>query len=603
MKLAAAAALALAVSFWTARAHVSAQAPAQQGLEVTSSVTYDASAEHGPVRVTWQVDVSNFDASTGYSSGGYVYYYTSLGVPVLRGATALSAFGPGGGSLYVSTQELDEGPVIAAQVSFDRGVFYGESYHFSLSYEVTGARSAMLMVSPSYVFFPAVGAGIGSSTVSVQTPAASGWDVSLESVDCSEVHPASYQCSAVENTPLAALVEVSRPADIQTLSAPIDVSGRHAAATIRYFAGEESWAAHTKDLVSTALPVLEEIYGVPYPGPLAFDVAERGRESLGGYEGLFTCSRLPECEVGLSPVGDDATTIHELAHFWTDVFSSRWLGEGWAEFAAQQAIPRLGSLVAYSPRPAAPDMVPLSLDTWGAATYLLTMTQEQKTKEYSGYERSRQFIEQLEQTVGLPALQAVNVEIADEEDRSVNSRRYFDVLEEASGKQLDQLFLESVFLPSQAPVLEERRTARDRFDTFSDDVDAAGLSTPERIERAIRLWEFDKANELMDQATPAVRSYDEALEEVDQRRNVWERFGLLGKDPDGGLDDAAVSFAAGEFDKAAEQADSARELVDGASRAAFLRLLMVLGVWALFVAAGFGVWIAVRRRRRRRFLA
>jgi hypothetical protein len=152
-------------------------------------------------------------------------------------------------------------------------------------------------------------------------------------------------------------------------------------------------------------------------------------------------------------------------------------------------------------------------------------------------------------------------------------------------------------------VLEERRTARDRFDTFSDDVDAAGLSTPERIERAIRLWEFDKANELMDQATPAVRSYDEALEEVDQRRNVWERFGLLGKDPDGGLDDAAVSFAAGEFDKAAEQADSARELVDGASRAAFLRLLMVLGVWALFVAAGFGVWIAVRRRRRRRFLA
>ena len=577
--------------------HVSAEPEAQRGLEVTSSVTYDLRLEDGPVRVSWDIRVYNGDPSTAAARDGYVYYYSSLGVPILRGATGIAAFGPTGSALSVSTIDRVEGPVVIAEVYFGQGVFYGESYQFSLSYELRAARSELLLITPSYVFLPAIGDGYASTTVTIKKPPSNEWDVSTDPQDCSETGAAVYQCGPSEMIPVAAFVELSRPQDVKTTATTVDLAEGLVAVTIRYFPGEEAWAAHLREVIAAALPVLETIYGTAYPGPLAFAVAERGRSDLVGYEGIYNCQSPSACELGISPIGDDATTLHELAHFWTDVFSERWLIEGWAEFAAQRAAEELSRLVEVNPRPAAPETVALDLDDWGAPLSWLSANEEQRAKEYVGYQKSVRLLERLEQTVGLEALQAVNA-LANEEANPVDSRRYLDLLEGASGAHLDGVFLEWVFPESEASILQDRRAVRDRYERARDETQAAGLTLPERLDRLLRLWLFDQADEMLADAEAAREAYVDARDTLDQPRSWWQRIGLLNKDPDGALDHAASSFADGDFEGASAHADSARETIEGASRAALLRALIAAGILAALVGGAVGI---VRLRRRRAF--
>jgi hypothetical protein len=619
---------------------------ASQLLLLTTDVSYDIRPDTGPVHVSWQVRVDNQDPETVEREFGTVYFYDSLTLPVLRGSANLSARS-GPATLSVSLDTSSDGPLVTATVSFDRMLFFGDTYSFSLDYDLPSAREDSLLVTPYYVFLPAVSLG-NQSTVSISTPADQAWEVGLEPVDCTGSGPAfTCQASSPDQIHLAAFAEVSRPDTAVTISIPAPLSGVDV--TLTYFQGEDAWGQHLQELVTAALPLLEELYGFPQPGPSVINIAERGGQIALGYEGRTSCD-VSSCDIAISPIADDITALHELAHLWSDIYDKRWLAEGFAELIAYKAAQRLGpGLVQGSTDPRPPTTLDLRLDEWADVTYVIDATPEQKAKEEAGYDRSLRFLRLLEDIVGFQALQRTNADLA-QDAAPADSRRFLDALEDASGQNLDSPFLEWVFPDSLAPVLEQRRQARDRltaltaavqaegldpspleaiqadvsawrFDealatlgdaeadlqlylqlkgqiaSLREAVQTAGLPFPRTIDEAITAWQFSSLEQTLNDAEAALAAYSRAREKVDQPRNLWRRFGLWGRDPETPLSQAAAAFAAGQFQDTITHSDRAYEMIDDAGTTALTRLLIALAVLAALAAVVVAVYWLWRRRR------
>ncbi|MEX1253227.1 MAG: hypothetical protein WEE64_02685 [Dehalococcoidia bacterium] len=566
-------------------------------LSATTAVTYDVRPDDGGTRVTWQVDLRNNDPQTVYRDQGYIYFYDRYPLPVLRGATGLTASGPGGG-LSVTTQDAGEGPVVSAIVRFDRNLHYGQSYSFSLSYSLTSARSESLLVTPHYVFVPAVTTG-DASTVRVTTPDDDAWDVTVEAADCPETGTGEYQCEATDMAVAAAIVEVAQPALLESIETSVAMPSATLPVTIRYFPGEQDWADHMQELTTAALPVLAELFGSPAEDASRVEIAERGQRDILGYEGVASCLA-GSCRIGVSPIADDFVALHELAHLWTTPFDSRWLAEGLADFMADRTADRLGALVSRDERLPPERLIDLALHDWGGIRRLVGATEEERIREQSAYLESLRMFETLEERVGLAAIQEANRSAFAREEHSVDSRYYLDFLEEAGGAPLDDLFLAEVFPPSFASQLEDRREAHTRLAFITTAAENVGLRVPDSIQKDVDDWAFGSAFDRLDGAQDALGAYAEAQDKVAASRDLWQRFGLLGEDPEGALEEAAAAFGGGAFAESGHQAERAGSMIDDAGQSALVRLLMVLAVWggvvALFAVAFFG-WRRFRGRR------
>jgi hypothetical protein len=580
-----------------------AQAPRDAGadalLYATTSVTYDVRPDAGGTRVTWQVSLRDNDPQTVQRDQGFVYFYDRYAVPVLRGASGLRASGPGGAALGVSLQEVGEGPVLSAVVDFDRNLYYGQTYSFTVSYSLPAARSQSLLVTPYYVFLPAVAFG-DVSTVTITTPQDSNWDVTVEELDCPETGAGRFGCAAPETVVAAAYVEVAQPdllEEIETsVSLPAVPSGSTPLPiTVRYFPGEQAWAAHVQELARAGLPVLGELFGAQVPDASRVEVSESGQRDILGYEGVATC-RFDLCEIGISPVSDDMVALHELAHLWTTPFESRWLAEGLAEFMSRRAADRLGDLVSRNEREQPERLVDLQLHDWGGLVPLVGGSEEDRLREETGYAESLRLFETLEGMIGLTAIQEANRQ-AFERGSGVDSRFYMDYLEEASGARLDTLFLEEVFPPSYVDILERRRQARDRLSLMGPATEDAGLDLPPSIEDDVEDWRFDQALDALGGAQEGYAAYAPAKAKVERPRSFWDNFGLFGEDPDAALEEAAAAFAAGDFQGAIERAREAERIIDRTGRVALYRLLTIVGM-ALASIVAFGTIRLVAPRAR-----
>ena len=620
---------------------------AQDLLHVTSNIVYDVRPDTGPTRVSWDVKFVDNDPATERRESGTIAFFNSIALPVLRGSAALTARSSSGASLDVALEEQSQSPLAVATITFDRRVFYKDTYTFTLTYELSGVRLPSLLVTPNYVYLPVIAVG-DEAAVTVNTPSDASWVSSLEQGDCSQTGK-TFTCSGSEAVYIAALAEVTRPDATTAISFEAQLKEKVVPVTLTHFKGEEAVAQHLKDLVASGLPIVEDLYGFPYPGPLAVNVAQGGRQAVLGYEGLTTCEPATACDIVVSPIADDITVLHELAHLWSQIYAKRWLSEGFAQIVAEEAAGRLPpGFVQGQPPVRAASGIDLQLDEWGDVTSIIGADESELEIEDAGYDRSLRFMYILRHDLSLETLRQVNAAIA-ASGEPTDSGRYLDLLEDTSGIPVDALFQEWVYPSSFAPTLDLRREARDRlkavelqataeglspdtpaeirvdvnawrfeealgalseaeadlleyFDlkddlaTLISEAQGAGLSVPAAIGEALKKWEFGTANSMIDKASLALDAYVVARDKVNAQRNIWKSFGLLGSNPEGALDAAADAFATADFEAALGEANDASAAIDDASSVAFRRLLIFAGVLAVFaIAIAVAVWISQRR--------
>jgi len=599
------------------------------------------------VRVLWNVTFENNDPQTTADSEDTVLFYENLTIPVLRGASAVAATSSSGEPLSVSLSEPGRSPTVSAYVSFDKAVFYGESYSFNLSYELADVRAPSLLVTPSYVYLPVI-AGGDESTVTVSSPASNGWNVTLEADQCAQ-SGTTFTCSGADAAFLAAVLEISRPNSIASFAFDVPLGPKSISITMSYFQGEGGVAQHLKDLVTKGLPLIQDLYGFPYPGPSAVRLAQGGQEAVMGYEGMTSCGQAGNCSVIVSPAADDITVLHELAHLWSRIYGKRWLSEGFAQLIAEETAAALPpGLVQSQPSEKEPATGDLRLDDWGSVSSLIGANESALNIENAGYDRSLRFLRALEAEVGIGVLRQANAALA-ASGTPADSKRYLDLVEKLGGKRVDNLFAEWVFPPSTGPILAKRRQAQERLqqlisraadedlsstlpdeirgnidawrfdDAIADtnqaesslagydglkqalfdltnDAETHGLSLPPVIGDSIRNWEFDNARRMLADAGRAIDVYASVREQDEIPRDLWKGVGLMGADPQNDLAHASEAFARGDFRAALDHANQAAEKAQGASGIAFRKLQTLALVFAI-CAGGVGAAIWVSRKR------
>lgn len=624
-----------------------ASAQTVEGLLLAATVTYDVKTTDDSVHVTWDATVTNNDPQSTFQNGQGFYYFT-YPIPTLIGAANVQATDSKDVPLDVEVLDVDSPLVQSAKVSFARGIFYGETYKFRLAYDLTGAHSRSAIVTPYYTYLTVVGAG-DPATVTVNMPVGEPWAASLEGSDCSRAESV-FTCTGSQGPYVVAVAEASQPSRTASTTFDVPLADKTLNVTLTYFQGDEATAQHQQALIAAALPVIEETFGFRHPGPAALNIAQGGQQAVLGYEGLTGCDD-DSCDIVISPVASDYTVLHELSHMWTGIYDKRWLEEGFAELVAETVGPQLPEGVVVGDRPERlPSSIEFQLDTWGPTTSLIGADAARLALEDAGYDYSLRFLGELRAQFGIQALQAVNRNIATS-GRAADSRRFMDVLEEATGRPPDNLFLVWVFPDSYRSVLADRREAKNRAAdlrdrlveedlpndvltpiealidqwSFNQALDAldkaeagldtyagllpqltaleqtaanAGLEVPAEIEEALVNFDFESVRRQLAAAGDAVLAYNAASEEVHAGRSLWTKFGLLGSDPGGSLSDAADSFAAGDFETSRLHSEHAQHLIADASSVAFKRLLLVAGLLAV-LALAVGIAVAVGHFRER----
>jgi hypothetical protein len=612
-------------------------------LHVTSDITYDLRPDTGPVTVTWDVSLRNNDPETRPRDGRS---YQSVTLPVLSGASSVSAVSGDGDALATSVDGDNDGVLTGAVVQFAEPVYYRGTYNFRLSYQLAEVREASVLATPNYLYLPIIAAG-DQATITVNTPTDTAWPSTLEPGPDCEQEGNIFRCSGSDLSYLAATAEVSHPSAMTTSSFNVPLRETSLAVNVTFFQGEDAFAQHLQALATAALPLIEAEYGFSYRGAPALTFAQGGRQSILGYEGLTSCDA-SGCHVTVSPGADDVTLIHELAHLWSGIYSERWLAEGFAQLIAEDVAAQLPDLVRRLPAPRAPSSVPLSLDDWGDVGTVIGATEAERALESSGYDLSLRFLYQLRFEAGAEALRAVNAAIA-AGGSPVNSRAYLDAFENTTGRSVDGLFGEWVFGPAYDTILTQRREARaavadldrrlaeaglsptitapikehiaawrfrdalselesaqDGFATYEAliaEIDAfrleagnAGLIAPEIAAEDLAAWKFSEARLEIERARQALAAYISAGETLSRDRSVLDRFGLLGKDPEGTLESAAAAFTSGEFERSRTLSNDAASMVRGADNLAMRRFAIVFGVAGLFAIVVLGaVWISRHR--------
>jgi hypothetical protein len=613
------------------------------GIDLKSNVSYTLRPDEGALRVSWDITIANNDPETSASgSGGVIRFYEGFSFPVLSGARNLTA-SSSGTPLSVSTSPVEDAPIDQAAVTLASPLYYGQTLSMQMSYDIAEVREPSLQITPTYVVVPILALG-DTSTVTVALPATP-WVAELVPAECAQAQ-STFNCSGSDDIYVAALAEASRPDLTVTTATDLPLGGKTVKLSIKHFQGEEAFGQHVKDLAVNALPVIQDLYGIPYSGP----VEERGKVVTTGYEGIAECGD-SFCTIAVTPIADDYIILHELAHLWSGHYSNRWLQEGFAELVAKEAAGRLASgLVRGEPVERTPATVDLQLDQWGAITPGASLVGPERDIETAGYYRAERFLALLQSEVGFDALRKANIAIGS--TGAADSKRFMDALEDAGGGNNDDLFMEWVFDDSLAPAVSERRQARDRFsrvvarataegisDTvtqrvwndlsawkfedaqarldeaddlladyedmkgdlavFRSAAEAAGLSVGPPVEEDLNEWHFKAAAEKIDRAMLALAAYEEAKIKVDEPRNTWEEFGLMGSDPKGSVRDAAAAFNAGDYEQAADEAADAISAVAGASDTAKRRVLVVAGAAAAAaMLVLLGVWYTQLRDRR-----
>jgi hypothetical protein len=611
-----------------------------------TSASYAVAPDERLVSVSVEVTFEN----TTPDPAGQFSLFEVVDLALQPGASEVSA-ADGEGELRVDMAHRDG--FLLASVHPRQGVRYQEQATFSVDYELADGAAVDLRIRPSLVAFPVWSFGTGGS-VEVTLP--DRYDVTVDGNDLEAERAGGSVVLAsghIEDPQawLAHLLAVG-PSSYTTLAAAVPLGSATVDLQVRAWADDEAWGNATLDLLSKALPLLEERIGLAYPqvGPLVVI------ESVGGAGEGYDDGTDEGTQLQAGYDQPPFTLVHQAAHAWyaDQLASDRWIREGFASLAAGELADELAIEPAYDPaaRRAELDGSAFPLVSWGAGE----STPDQDAWAYAA---AWDVAAQIADLVGPEGVQLAWRRIANDvgpydpvsgEPPAVghpatpttpaDSRRLLDQLEAVSDADVAAVFATSIFDPDTTALLPARAEARAGLRELLDAAD--GWGAPEPVQVDLTAWRFDSAQQRISDARSwltdrdallaaaeetgltvpqrlrdryrtagggadareeleaeraVVDRYREVLGRSNGERSILERLGLLGGPrPSALLSDANRLFAEGELRGAAEAVAAARMRLEHAATDGIVRIAAVLLVAVVLMFVAFRL---VRRRRAR----
>lgn len=619
----------------------------EEGYTLATEALYLVDPRAGRIDVT--IDAS-FTNTVPDPPGRYTIFTEAL-LAIHDGASEVRASDAAGP--LAATAGDREGAYVTT-VTLRTPIRYGETATFSVTYALVDGATPGVRIRPPGTVFTAWGFGTTSS-VTVEFP--EGYDIDVQG---DELTPAPaldltrLESGAIDNPgSWAAVVTAGRPGSFVTLRATVGLESATADVRVDAWAEDEEWGHRTLALLVNGLPVLERLIGLPYEqsGPLTVT------ESVSRSETSFEAQPVSGAEIFLGFDQPPFTALHEAAHIWIGPreIQSRWVYEGFASHFAAQAGAELAIDPAFDPVAVRTENSALAfpLEDWPP------LGESTDDLDRYGYPASWALANEIAQRTGPDLLREVLRGVVAREpayrptgDASlvdtatsarVDGRRFLDHLEEVTEVTFDDLFARDVFGPEAAPVLEERRRAREALHQLEVAADGWGAPTP--VLEAMNRWDFDVALREIPRAVDWLRERDaftadlravglalpeglretyaggggddEAYAELDAQRAVLaayraaraeldepatalERVGLLAlPEPEAQLDLAARFFETGEIETASAGISLARDTAGRAALVGALRIATVL-VLAVLTVVVLAATAAQGRRAPRR---
>jgi hypothetical protein len=492
-----------------------APAAADDGLRFEASTTYEVQPEDERVRVTMDVTLTNLLPD----QGNQYFYFDQIGIPVLAEATNVAARRVGGGTLSTGLQGTDDPLWSTLTVRLSPVLRYGSPQQVQVSYDLPNLapRSAgWTRVTEAYAAFLVFAVGDpGRTDVTVIVPS-----------DYTDLHAGGaaaprrnysngqwiYRDSEIGDPENWWLIFAARNDDLLAERA---VAVADHAVTLRYWPGDDEWADFAEEVVTTGIPALESLLGLPWPVAGELNIIESSAPHAYGYGGWYD----PSSDlIEVSDELDRAIMLHELAHAWFNPRLSveAWFLEGLAELYAHRA---LAELEGSAPEPELPpDSHPGAqpLTTWEQVPF------ESDDADDYVYATAWWLLDQVYEEIGTEAMATVIAAAAEREiayrsnldaetvPSQIDWRRLLDLFVEVGGSESGpELFGEYVLDPDDLAQLDEWQAARAGYAEFV--AGAGGWSAPLELREAMTRWRFDEIDKLIAAAGEVLGHRDEVL--------------------------------------------------------------------------------------------
>ncbi len=617
-------------------------AAASPRLTLVGAAHYEVQPEHRRVHVT--VDLTATNRAKGSLTTSYVYDRANLSV--LPGTSGFRATNDGK-KVSVSVASRSSRSTLLS-IHLAKRLGSGKSTGIRLSFDLPdpgGSASRSVRIGPSIASFPVWAYGTRAtpgSTVTVRFPA--GFKVAAVTGRLGKPTTAADGTTSLSSPALAdpfalsGYVLADRPGAYLETPLEVTVGGATAHFAVRGWKDDPTWAKRTTTLLKKALAALGASIGSPYQRTETIAVEEVVARSIGGLASVYDPV---SATIRVAYTAGPKVLIRQIAHLWFDgsVFADRWLVEGLATRAADDAAKRLGLGTGTGSAPTPSSSAAFPLNGWTADP---GQASEVSATDAYGYAASAELVRLIEARTGPEGLQAI-LRAAGERasDGPLDWRAVLDLIKTEAGVDATDLWRTWVARPGDAALLDTR--ARMVFARAALVDEAHGWTVPAEIDRALAVWRFDEAEAdiaaaknvldarddlavaaavaglqpstdlrtAFESGDPATATAEVAVERtiIDQivaaaaagaaASSSWlDRLGLLGQDPMAQLGAARGAFEAGDLTAAQADAIAAREAWAGAADLGGLRLRSIgaLGLIVLLIV----LLIATRSRRQPR---
>ncbi|MCD4704435.1 MAG: hypothetical protein K8R64_09145 [Methanosarcinaceae archaeon] len=391
----------------------------QTTTEITS--TYEVIPEDAVIHVSKDIAFTNLDRDTRYWQG----YYSNINHNIPDNAKNLHVYDSSG----VLEFHISDGDHYTFE--FSEKVWYEDVYMFNVEYDLDVNNNTATF----YVNEPE------NTDISIIIPQEYETYIGTDGYTTEELSGNSiFILESRSDQRTTFLVDAVRHTEMNTMSDIVQLEKRDVKVTIEFWDGEEEWAHEMLDVAIESLPVLEDVWGFPYPVNYNITITQTSLSDTRGYGGSNNWSN----GISMLHTSKYPILIHELAHYWTQAcnFDQLWMDEGYADLytyiVLNQTHPQDGEdrrdkfFELYESLKPTQDIV---LSEWSTPDEFTELNSDQI---HYGYKKSFALTYMIYDEIGLDNMRTANTQFRGYVD--IDSAEHRDIIESVSGKDLDSIY-------------------------------------------------------------------------------------------------------------------------------------------------------------------